>query len=485
MQESTSSTSLVGYDHLLADVDNPEPQAEMPTVYNNGDKYVIALVGLPATGKTYIARRLNQYLQFFHGAETKVFNVGNYRRKLVGAKSPHTFFDPSNEENCKLRNQCAQEAMDDLIQWIQTSDHRSRVAIYDATNTSRERRTWICEQLLPHLETTNKLIFVESVVRSGEMIESNVRETKLSMPDYQDMDEQSAVEDFMQRIEHYRSVYEPLDEQSKVDRELSWIKLIDGGRNISMNHISGFLPGKMVQFLMNLHTTPRQIFLSRHGQSQYNVLNKIGGDSKLSESGEQYAKELARFVHTEILGLNEDGTFKDEENRVVPHARLYTSSLQRTQLTARHIVHHKCDDGWIIMRPRICSSLSEIHAGAFDGFTYKEIEEKAPEEFKRRADDKLGYRYPRGESYLDVIARLDPIIHEVEKQRDPVLIVGHQGILRIIYAYFVGGTREDAPFVSIPLNTVIKLNPKTYDCDVERIPLNKSFANGDHEPPSH
>ena len=40
--------------------------------------------------------------------------------------------------------------------------------------------------------------------------------------------------------------------------------------------------------------------------------------------------------------------------------------------------------------------------------------------------------------YLDVITRLDPIIHEIERSRDPILVVGHQGILRVIYAC-VGG----------------------------------------------
>ena len=33
----------------------------------------------------------------------------------------------------------------------------------------------------------------------------------------------------------------------------------------------------------------------------------------------------------------------------------------------------------------------------------------------------------RGESYLDVIARIEPIIMEMERHRDPLLIVGHQG----------------------------------------------------------
>lgn len=34
--------------------------------------------------------------------------------------------------------------------------------------------------------------------------------------------------------------------------------------------------------------------------------------------------------------------------------------------------------------------------------TYKEIEKFFPAEFQRRQEDKLAYRYPRGESYMDV-----------------------------------------------------------------------------------
>lgn len=46
-------------------------------------------------------------------------------------------------------------------------------------------------------------------------------------------------------------------------------------------------------------------------------------------------------------------------------------------------------------------NLDEIYAGVCDGMTYAEIEATFPEEFARRREDKLGYRYPRGESYLD------------------------------------------------------------------------------------
>lgn len=101
--------------------------------------------------------------------------------------------------------------------------------------------------------------------------------------------------------------------------------------------------------------------------------------------------------------------------------------------------------------------------------TYKEIEEQYPEEFQRRQNDKLAYRYPRGESYMDVILRLEPLAHEMERTREPILIVGHQGIHRILYAYFMGLSREDAPYVSIPLNTIIQLTPHAYGCHEKRL----------------
>ncbi len=49
--------------------------------------------------------------------------------------------------------------------------------------------------------------------------------------------------------------------------------------------------------------------------------------------------------------------------------------------------------------------------------TYKEIETHYPDEFRRRQADKLAYRYPRGESYLDMIHRLDLMVHEMAHTR--------------------------------------------------------------------
>ena len=74
-------------------------------------------------------------------------------------------------------------------------------------------------------------------------------------------------------------------------------------------------------------------------------------------------------------------------------------------------------------------ALNEIDAGDMENLTYDEIEEKFPEEFKARDQCKLTYRYPSGESYQDLVARLEPVMMELERQGN-VLLVGHQAVLR-------------------------------------------------------
>ena len=453
---------------LSALVDNPTPQQQVQ--HQNGDRLIIVMVGLPARGKTFLARRICQYLSFFHGATCRVFNVGSYRRERVGAKTPAEFFRSDNAAASEVRKQLAQECMTDLKRWVTETVTEGRVAVYDATNTTKSRRDWILCELASVVQSRNNVLFVESVVNDEKLVENNVKEVKVSMPDYDGMTPDAAVADFKARIAAYQTVYEPMGSHPD-DNNLCWVRVEDGGLRVTMNRIRGYLQGRICQLLSTLHTMSRPIYLTRHGQSEYNVKGKIGGDSKLSEWGEEYAEELAKYVHTKILGLNEDGSFPDPNNRTCVHAKLYTSSLFRTKETAKHIVHNVCDDGWIIMRPHAWRNLDEIFAGSFDGYTYAEIEAIAPEEFADRAKNKLAFRYPRGESYLDVIDRLEPVVMELERQRDPVLVVGHQGVLRILYAYFTGKPRNEAPHVPIPLNTVIKLVPGTYSCAEERIRL--------------
>lgn len=245
---------------------------------------------------------------------------------------------------------------------------------------------------------------------------------------------------------------------------------------------------------MNLHSLPRVFYLSRHGQSEYNLLGKIGGDAGLTDAGHEYARRLADFAHN-VVGMKvEKDEETGEEKRTPRPARLWTSTLRRTKETAQLIKHEKIstlkwDDGdemeWIQFQGRARRNLDELYAGVCDGLTYKEIEKKFPDEFARRQEDKLTYRYPRGESYMDVTLRLETIVLDIERTREPILIVGHQGIHRLLYSYFMGLPRDQAPYVSIPLNTVIELTPNAYGCVEKRYVLlskEEMISDGQDEP---
>ena len=72
------------------------------------------------------------------------------------------------------------------------------------------------------------------------------------------MDPEKAVEDFKARIVHYREAYETITEEN-----LTYIKLINVGSQVIINHIQGYLQSRIVYYLMNLHIAPRSIFFSR------------------------------------------------------------------------------------------------------------------------------------------------------------------------------------------------------------------------------
>merc|ERR1719219_2974589 len=96
----------------------------MAKKYYPGDKasststpHVIAMVGLPARGKTYIAKKLSRYLNWI-GINTSVYNVGEYRRKATNEYNSHLFFLSSNTEAMKVRQQVAETALSDCIEWL-------------------------------------------------------------------------------------------------------------------------------------------------------------------------------------------------------------------------------------------------------------------------------------------------------------------------------------------------------------------------------
>ncbi|CEP19410.1 hypothetical protein [Parasitella parasitica] len=366
------------------------------------------------------------------GINTRVFNVGNYRRKLYGAEQEHFFFDPSNSTGIERRKEAARAALEDMIRWF--NEDQGIVGLYDATNSTQTRRQWLHERLT---QENIQVFFIESICQDESIILDNIREVKLTSPDYANADPEDAVNDFKARIDHYKDQYETISES-----DYTYIKLINVGSQVIINMIRGYLESRIVYYLMNLHIAPRKIYMSRHGESMFNVEGKIGGDSALSPRGMLYASKLPELIKQNL----------GDKDLIV-----WTSTMKRTIQTSSLLDYPKMHR----------KALDELDAGMCDGMTYEEIEEKYPEDYANRDEDKFNYRYRGGESYRDVVLRLEPVIMDLERQGN-ILIIGHQAVLRCIYAYFLNYRQEDLPYIKIPLHTVIELTPKAYGCDEKR-----------------
>jgi predicted kinase len=165
---------------------------------------VIAMVGLPARGKSYIVNMIIRYLKWI-GFEAKVFNVGSYRRKMGLQSAESNFFDANNEEGKRVREELAMAVQDSMYEWLHSSkDFKRRVAIFDATNTTIKRRLSLAQRAREH---NVALLFVESICNDQEVLKQNYS-LKLQNEDYKGMDPEKARRDFMDRVHAYEKVYE-------------------------------------------------------------------------------------------------------------------------------------------------------------------------------------------------------------------------------------------------------------------------------------
>jgi hypothetical protein len=114
------------------------------------DRICICFCGLPGRGKTHISRRLGQYLSFFHALNVKIFNVGEYRRKMFGACKNAEWFDVQNAEALRMREECNAAALADMVQFfeeVSTGASTNSLGIFDGTNASRAQRASIQQKV--------------------------------------------------------------------------------------------------------------------------------------------------------------------------------------------------------------------------------------------------------------------------------------------------------------------------------------------------
>ncbi|XP_061112858.1 6-phosphofructo-2-kinase/fructose-2,6-bisphosphatase 2-like isoform X1 [Conger conger] len=417
--------------------------------YMTNSPTVIVMIGLPARGKTYMSKKLTRYLNWI-GVPTKVFNLGVYRREAVKTYKSYDFFRHDNKEAMTIRKQCALVALHDVKSYL--NEEGGQIAVFDATNTTRERRDLI---LSFAMENAYKVFFVESVCDDPEVIAANILEVKVSSPDYPERNRERVMDDFLKRIECYKVTYQPLDPDD-YDKDMSFIKVINVGQRFLVNRVQDYIQSKIVYYLMNIQVHSHSIYLCRHGESDHNTQGRIGGDAELSVRGKEFAHALRGFL----------------EKQHLPDLKVWTSQLRRTIQTAEELTVPY--EQWKI--------LNEIDAGVCEEMTYEMIQDSHPEEFALRDQDKYHYRYPGGESYQDLVQRLEPVIMELERQGN-VLVICHQAVMRCLLAYFLDKSADNLPYLKCPLHTVLKLTPVAYGCKVDTFDLNVAAVNTHRDKP--
>lgn len=402
------------------------------------EKLAIIMVGLPARGKSYLSNKLNKYFKW-QSYITEIYNVGDYRRKILGGFQESSFFDDQIIENKEMRDNIAINLFNQMVEWLHKEGD---IAIFDATNSSEERRI----KLIKICNDNNiKYLFIEIICDNENFIKSNL-EMKLMSKDYINIeDREKAKEDFKIRLEHYKKVYSKINNNENIN--MKYIKLIDNRKIIQTYNINKFIEIETMNFLVNININKYPIYLSRHGESMDNLKGKLGGNSYLSNKGKKYKEVIANFFQKENL----------------QNLKVYTSVLNRTKETSEIISKN--------FPTKHLKILNEINAGICEGLTYEEVKQKYPEIHIERKKDKFNYRYPEGESYRDIVERVNPFILKLERQEEPVLVISHNAITRVIYSYLMNIPPNKIPFFDIPLHTLIKLTPTSKGYNEERIQL--------------
>lgn len=420
---------------------------------------VIINVGLPARGKTHGSRSIIRYMNWL-GVLSKSFHMGQYRRRLFGTDISPDYFDLGNEDMAASRTKAEDSCIADIIEYLTTGG--GQLAIYDASNLQATRRREIYNRFeARHIRP----LFVEYICENESIVNENIRKVKITSPDYITMEPDAAVHDFKARITGMEPYYETI-----ADNDLSYIKLYNVGEHFEVSNIRGYLQSRVVFYMMNLHISNRTIYLARSGESSNEGSYKA--DAPLSETGHKYAQSLHDAVQHRIKERHVEAQTASGVDSPTRTLKVWTSTHVKSYQTAEYFAN----DEDVAVRRRML--LKGINPGVCENWSLAEVKEKFPSEYKSYLQDPYHHRYSLAESYHDVSVRLEPVILELEREQDDVLIIAPESVLRCIYAYFAPQGLPDSliPTLAFPRSIFVEVTPTAYGCNERRIGISPSTA---------
>jgi broad specificity phosphatase PhoE len=193
--------------------------------------------------------------------------------------------------------------------------------------------------------------------------------------------------------------------------------------------------------------------------------------SPLSEEGEQFAIALADFIRCRMVAyvqsiesanpaVHEDGhalekCVRRSDGQICDTAcaKVMASTLPRSFDTCKHFASAA------EIEIELYSQLNPIDKGIYEGKSLKEISQENPQFYQEFEENRLHTRFPGGESFCDLVGRLEPCLVEAEQQTAPVLICSHTTVLQVLYAYYRQVPIEQAMRIKIEPHTVYELSP--------------------------
>ncbi|KAI5924281.1 6-phosphofructo-2-kinase-domain-containing protein [Camillea tinctor] len=450
-----SSTFIDGIHDVPEDADRAPAQlySTMSGRLFHSGRIAIVMVGLPARGKTHISVSMARYLQWL-GVKTRIFHLGDYRRATVGQGGdvPEDYFYPNaSPASVVLRQKILKKCREDIYAWL--NHENGQVAIYDAVNPTASGRRSLAKEFAKHDVQT---LFLESYVDDEKLLRENARNVKISSPDFAEMDPDEAAKLYLRRIETKIPTFETMNE-----KELNYIKMINAGEKFFYNNISfNYLSHRIVFYLTNTHIKTRATYFVRAGPATEDESYKA--DAPLSGEGVKYSQLMAETLikHRE----QERDSLIANGGQKVPLRPLsvWCSTRARTLQTADAF-----KDRGFKVRQR--SQMSQINPGVCERLSERAIRRLYPDEVEKHELDPYHHRYPRAESYHDLAVRLEPIILELEREQNDLVIIAHESVLRVLYAYLMHCSTMDIPKLKFPRNEIIEIIPAAYQNEAKRI----------------
>ena len=66
---------------------------------------------------------------------------------------------------------------------------------------------------------------------------------------------------------------------------------------------------------------------------------------------------------------------------------------------------------------------------------------------------------------------MEPIILELEREQNDLLIIAHESVLRVLYGYLMACNAADIPSLCLPRNEIIEIIPASYYNEAKRITI--------------